>query len=107
MSDQLLTAAQDQSEPVERPYYHGPVWDAFGLTRAAYLVVPRRTLQSMPLDWQQRFVALMDESHAHLPAEAFPEYTVRRLDNGKFIADPLRDYRHTGPIPPKESRDEP
>ncbi|HEL2957688.1 TPA: hypothetical protein UL931_000912 [Stenotrophomonas maltophilia] len=102
MADQLLTAAMDPSEPVECPYYHGPVWDAFGLTRAAYLVVPRRTLQSMPLEWQERFVALMDESHAHLPAEAFPEYTVRRLDNGKFVADPLRDYRHTGPIAPKE-----
>lgn len=107
MTDQLLTAAQDQSEPVECPYYHGPVWDAFGLTRASYLVVPRRTLQSMPLEWQQQFVALMDEAQAHLPAEAFPEYTVRRVVNGKFVADPLRDYRRTGPIPPKESRDEP
>ncbi|WP_053092115.1 hypothetical protein [Stenotrophomonas maltophilia] len=107
MADQLLTAAQDQSEPVECPYYHGPVWDAFGLTRASYLVVPRRTLQSMPLEWQQQFVALMDEAQAYLPADAFPEYTVRRQDNGKFVADPLRDYRHTGPIPPKESRDEP
>lgn len=107
MADQLLTAARDHAEPIQSAYAHGPVWDAFGLTRAAYLVVPRRTLQSMPLDWQQRFVALMNEAHAHLPADAFPEYTVRRQDNGKFVADPLRDYRHTGPIPPKESLDEP
>ncbi|HFF5960638.1 TPA: hypothetical protein ACGCF7_000470 [Stenotrophomonas maltophilia] len=85
------------------PYSHGPVWDAFGLSRAAYLVVPRRTLQSMPLDWQQRFVALMDEAHAHLPAEAFPDYTVQRQERGRFLTDPLRDYRHTGPIAPKDS----
>lgn len=87
------------------PYYHGAVWNAFGLGRAAYLVVPRRTLQSMPLEWQQQFVALMEEAHRHLPADAFPEYTVRRRDKGKFVADLLRDYRHAGPIAPKESID--
>lgn len=85
------------------PYYHGPVWSAFGLTRSAYLVVPRRTLQSMPMEWQQRFVALMDEAHAHLPANAFPSYTVQRQERGKFQTDPLRHYRHTGPIAPKDS----
>lgn len=80
------------------PYCHGPVWNAFGLTRSAYLVVPRRTLQSMPLEWQQRFVALMDEAQEQLPADAFPEYSVQRKEAGRFVADPLRDYRHTGPI---------
>lgn len=89
--------------PELSPYYHGPVWDAFGLSRAAYLVVPRRTLQSMPLEWQQRFVALMDEAHAYLPADAFPDYTVQRQERGRFQTDPLRDYRHTGPIAPKDS----
>ncbi len=103
MADQLLTAAMDPSEPVECPYYHGPVWDAFGLTRAAYLVVPRRTLQSMPMDWQQRFVALMAEAYERLPDCAFPEYSVLRKEHGRFITDPLRDYRHTGPIAPKDS----
>ncbi|WP_312325686.1 hypothetical protein [Stenotrophomonas sp.] len=81
-------------------YSDGPVWEAFGLSRAAYLVVPRRTLQSMPYSWQQRFVALMDEAHAHLPEEAFPEYSVQRKERGRFVADPLREYRHTGPIEP-------
>ncbi|MGE8211389.1 MAG: hypothetical protein ACN6RH_17980 [Stenotrophomonas rhizophila] len=80
------------------PYYHGPIWNAFGLGRAAYLVVPRRTLQSMPLDWQQKFVALMDEAQAALSATAFPEYSVQRKEAGRFVTDPLRDYRHTGPI---------
>ncbi|WP_414553689.1 hypothetical protein [Stenotrophomonas forensis] len=104
MADEETTTAQSAEPP---SYYHGPVWDAFGLTRAAYLVVPRRTLQSMPLEWQQRFVTLMDEAHAALPAEAFPDYTVQRQERGRFMTDPLRDYRHTGPIPPKESRDGP
>lgn len=84
-------------------YSDGPVWEAFGLSRAAYLVVPRRTLQSMPYSWQQRFVALMDEAHAQLPEEAFPEYSVQRKERGRFVADPLREYRHTGPVQPKAS----
>ncbi|WP_165787276.1 hypothetical protein [Stenotrophomonas sp. LMG 10879] len=63
MVDQLLTAAMDQAEPIQSDYSDGPVWNAFGLTRAAYLVVPRRTLQSMPLEWQERLVALMAEAY--------------------------------------------
>lgn len=102
-AEQLLTAAMQEAEPIRSAYSDGPVWNAFGLTRAAYLVVPRRTLQSMPLEWQERFVALMDEAHAHLPAGAFPDYTVQRQERGRFITDPLRDYRHTGPIAPKDS----
>lgn len=92
--------ADIEQQAVLNPYYDGPIWKAFGLGRAAYLVVPRRTLQSMPLDWQERFVALMDEAQEQLPAEAFPEYSVQRKEGGRFVADPLRNYRHTGPIAP-------
>lgn len=90
--------ADIEQQAVFNPYCDGPIWKAFGLGRAAYLVVPRRTLQSMPLDWQERFVALMDEAQAQLPAAAFPEYSVQLKERGRFVADPLRDYRHTGPI---------
>lgn len=94
--------ADIEHQVVLNPYYDGPIWKAFGLGRAAYLVVPRRTLQSMPLDWQERFVALMDEAQEQLPADAFPEYSVQRKEGGRFFADPLRDYRHTGPIAPNQ-----
>ena len=93
--------AEIEQQAAPNPYSDGPIWNAFGLGRAAYLVVPRRTLQSMPLDWQRKFVALMDQAHAALPAEAFPEYSVQRKEAGRFVADPLREYRHTGPIEPK------
>ena len=46
-------------------YSDGPAWHAFGLSRAAYHVVPRRTLQSMPVEWQARFVALGHQHVAH------------------------------------------
>ncbi|WP_368865123.1 hypothetical protein [Stenotrophomonas maltophilia] len=80
-------------------YSDGPVWHAFGLSRAAYHVVPRRTLQSMPLEWQARFVALMEEARAALPDEAFPEYQVIRIEGGKYASDPNRRYRHAAPFP--------
>lgn len=80
-------------------YSDGPAWHAFGLSRAAYHVVPRRTLQSMPVEWQARFVALMVEARAMLPDEAFPEYQVIRIEGGKFAHDPNRRYRHAAPFP--------
>ncbi|KOO70265.1 hypothetical protein [Stenotrophomonas maltophilia] len=80
-------------------YSDGPAWHAFGVSRAAYHVVPRRTLQSMPVEWQARFVALMEEAREVLPDEAFPEYQVIRIEGGKFASDPNRRYRHAAPFP--------
>jgi len=80
-------------------YSDGPVWHAFGLSRAAYHVVPRRTLQSMPVEWQARFVALIEEAREVLPDEAFPAYQVIRIDAGRFASDPNRRYRHAAPFP--------
>jgi hypothetical protein len=48
----------------------GPIHGHFGLTYANYLVIPRSLLQSMPEQWQQQFVDLVDELHtafAHVP----------------------------------------
>ena len=68
------------------------IHQAFGLTYAAYLVIPRSVLQDMPADWQARFVELLDG----LPST--PEYSVLRRDaKGRFSPDPLANYRHPGP----------
>lgn len=82
-------------------YATGPAHQAFGQSRAAYHVLPRRTLQSMPAEWQERYIGLIAEAKAHLPADAFPQYQVIRLNNGKYAADPHRRYRLAGPIPPR------
>lgn len=66
----------------------------FGLTYSAYLVVPRLALQNLPLEWQQRFVALMLEAEA-MGLETPADYEVRRRDEcGHFTKDPWADYRH-------------
>lgn len=82
-------------------YATGPAHQAFGQSRAAYHVLPRRTLQSMPAEWQERYIGLIEEAKAYLPADAFPQYQVIRLNDGKYAADPHRRYRRAGPIPPR------
>jgi hypothetical protein len=82
-------------------YSDGPVWRGFGLTRAAYAVFPRRCLQSMPVEWQERFMALVNEMHERLPEGSLDgDYTITLRINGRIAADPMREYRHTGPLPP-------
>lgn len=69
-----------------------PVWNWFGLTYSAYFVMPRLALQAMPLDWQRRFVALMEECD-DLDLVT-PVYSVlRRDDRGRYCNDPWRDYK--------------
>lgn len=70
----------------------------FNLTYASYLTVPRSLLEAMPKKWQRRFYKLFSEVD-----EAFPQgcpaegqhYEVHTRDEtGRFVADPLREYRH-------------
>ncbi|WP_051757133.1 hypothetical protein [Kitasatospora purpeofusca] len=62
----------------------GPVHTHFGLSYAAYLVVPRTLLQSMPEPWQQRLADCLAELHeafAHVPqAEAYEVTAVVERD---------------------------
>jgi len=57
----------------------GPIHGYFGLTYSNYLVAPRTVLQSMPLDWQERFVALLNEIDEVFPDLPSPTYDVRVL----------------------------
>lgn len=49
---------------------HDAIHKHFGLSYTNYLVLPRTLLQSMPDEWQTKFVGLlkeMDEAFAHVP----------------------------------------
>jgi len=78
-------SATNQPEPV-----HG--W--FELSYAQYLTIPRSVLQSMPDEWQARFVACLeqlDEAIRWRPETG--RYWVRLKDgDGRFVRDPLMDY---------------
>ncbi len=67
----------------------------FNLTYASYLVLPRSMLQSMPNDWQEKFVVLLEklqDAYSEHPEQPY-SYMVRAKDsNGKFMKDFFQDY---------------
>ena len=67
----------------------------FNLTYSSYLVIPRLFLSSMPLEWQYKFVELIDEipNTLEIDPNYSSEYTVNCTRNGKFVKDTYRDYR--------------
>lgn len=81
-----------------------PVHGSFGLSYASYYVVPRSVLQSMPLEWQDRFIELANQLVEHFGdtvdqvdyrVVAYEKGTVAKGRRGRIVVkDPLRDYRH-------------
>jgi len=82
------------------------VHELFGLSYAQYFAVSRTALQSMPADWQRRFVKCIEElseSVDWVPQDGNYHVTVRG-HNGKFTKDPLADYeRGRRRLPLKEA----
>lgn len=70
----------------------------FGLSYSSYLILPRVALQSMPAEWQRKFVEMVEQIPEHLPdlPEMEPaSYKVLHLDaNGKFTKNKFPGYRH-------------
>jgi hypothetical protein len=72
-----------------------PVHEFFGLSYSNYIVLPRSVLQSMPLEWQRRFIRLVEEIPEVIEEQFEPEggYRVLALDvNKKFVSDPYSNY---------------
>lgn len=71
-----------------------PIHEWFSLSYAQYLTIPRSILQSMPTDWQVRFVGILqelDDTYDWYPVEG--RYWVRLRDSkGRFAHDPFTDY---------------
>ncbi|WP_175795957.1 hypothetical protein [Burkholderia anthina] len=88
-------------------YWHGSMHEWFGLTYASYLVIPRTLLQGMPEEWQAKFAALLDECRETYDSSRIADnYRVNLVDGGRFVRDPLRDYRHPPALPYRESPSE-
>lgn len=66
----------------------------FELTYAQYLTIPRSVLQSMPDEWQCKFVALLTELDDAIDwRPKTGKYWVQLRDgSGRIVSDPLRDY---------------
>lgn len=80
----------------------------FGLTYASYLVLPRSLMEGMPEEWQEKFVALLDEMRETYDCMQIEDnYTVKLRDEktGRFIEDPLRNYRRPPKLPYRKERE--
>lgn len=70
------------------------IHDWFGLSYGSYLTIPRSVLQSMPDEWQAKFVVLLDELDSEI--EWRPDegcyWVALRDEKGRFIDDPAEDY---------------
>ena len=92
--------------------HDGPIHLWFNLTYASYLVISRVLLQSMPVEWQARFVACLEEVRQAFPeeADATPNYAVFvRGDNGRLSVEreEMRNYRRNMlpfPIPTQKEK---
>jgi len=70
----------------------------FGLTYANYLVLPRTVLQSMPIEWQKKFVKLLEEADDACERAKVPtprSYRVQPVgERGRYVADEIPHYKH-------------
>lgn len=75
----------------------GAIHGFFGLSYAQYLTIPRTVLQSMPLEWQDRFVEMLREMNELLPhwmpkGSTYYQVYLRDDETGRYVTDPLADY---------------
>lgn len=106
-----IECAHDATPPSEEGtavsdivYSVDPIHEWFALSYANYLTIPRSVLQSMSLQWQQRFVQCLRELDATIdwrPKDG--QYWVRLKDAaGRCVDDLLMNYergrRHVPPI---------
>ena len=70
-----------------------PIHQWFELTYANYLAIPRSVLQSMPDEWQRKFVLLLDELDETIDWRRDGLEILRRDPaSGKYVHDDLVDY---------------
>jgi hypothetical protein len=75
---------------------HDRLWGWFGLSRAAFLTLPRVLMHQMPDDWQRQMAALLEEYNATFTNLPDIGATVRATRDGKLVPMPdvYTNYRH-------------
>ncbi|MGW6292467.1 hypothetical protein [Streptomyces sp. NPDC055058] len=88
----------------------GPIHTWFGLSYCNYQVLHRTLMQSMPLDWQQRMVACLEELHAafeHVPqaevydVKAATEHIVGEMTDSELAKAGIEADWYGGETPPE------
>lgn len=101
-ANRILNAELEEYKAPQEPQRN--IHQYFELTYAQYLAIPRSVLQSMPEEWQEKFVKLLDELKETewfnlLPKDVDYKIELRKtsyeMDKFKWgikINDPLADY---------------
>lgn len=88
----------------------GPVHEWFGLSYSNYAVLPRTLMQSMPVEWQERMVACLEELHdafEHLDqpeayrVEAATEHIVGKMTDAQLEEARITEDWYGGQTPPE------
>ncbi|MFF8910584.1 hypothetical protein [Streptomyces olivaceoviridis] len=86
----------------------GPIHEWFSLSYSNYQVLHRSLMQSMPLDWQQRMVACLNElrdafEHIEQPeafkVEAATEHIVNEMTEAQLEEAGIEDHWYDEPVP--------
>ncbi len=73
----------------------GPMHYWFSLSYSSFLVVPRTIIQSMPVEWQERLLALINEANEATRGTEYEDnrsYSVQAREDGMFV-EMLPHYR--------------
>lgn len=88
----MTTTPAEQNERLD-----GPIHGWFGLTYSNYLVLHRSMMQSMPVDWQERAVALFDElDGAFTNLDRAPAYIVTPAEEREYGELTQAEYNDLG-----------
>ena len=86
--------------------YKFKIHDWFELTYAQYLAIPRTVLQSMPDEWQEKFVVLLEELEDTFEWRRDGCFVKFRDEKGRWAVDELGDYQRGRRIlTPKEVKE--
>ena len=70
-----------------------PIDEMFGLSYANYYVAPRSVLQSMPVEWQKKFVAIVEELNESIDwVRSGCDYHVIMTENVDLLDNEDFDY---------------
>lgn len=94
--DKVDAATPNPMKEVNGVWHEDPVHGWFGLSYAAWLTLPRVLMEDMPLEWQTKMVALLEEIDETFPNAEIGVTRVHATEHGKLVKMPewLKNYRH-------------
>ena len=99
-SERAKRLKQALDNPVQGFQQNTDITTWFESSYSAYVVLNRSIMEAMPLNWQYRFVQLMNEIEETIDTDKLcSDFWVRAKEGNRFVHDPYREYRRQIDIP--------